>query len=110
MLLSFCLGFWLTTSWLNPTSDFILDFPPRTIVSPPTMIKKLLIFGGTGAAGKGILRASLESKYVEKVIVVTRKSIPTHPKMEQVIHTDFQNYSQISEHIKGSDAGKIFDF
>ena len=44
-------------------------------------MKRVMVLGATGAVGSQILAQALASKQVEKVIAVTRRAIPEHPKL-----------------------------
>ncbi len=66
---------------------------------------KVIITGSTGMVGKGVLLECLNSKHVDKVLVINRSSINIkHPKLREIIHTDFQDFSVIKAELKGYDA------
>ncbi len=66
---------------------------------------KVIITGTTGMIGKGVLIECLESPNVEKVLVINRSSLKMeHPKLKEVIHKDFFDFSPIKEDLKGYDA------
>ena len=59
---------------------------------------KAIITGTTGMVGKSVLLECLESDHVESVLIVNRKSINlSHPKLVEVIHSDFHNLDDIKE-------------
>ncbi len=66
---------------------------------------KTIIFGATGMVGEGVLHQSLKHPDVESVLVIGRKSCSvTHPKLKEIIHNDFYNYTAIEEQLKGFNA------
>jgi uncharacterized protein YbjT (DUF2867 family) len=63
---------------------------------------KVIVFGATGMVGEGVLREALNHDSVESVLVIGRRScLMVHPKLKELIHHDFFNYSAIEEHLKG---------
>ncbi len=56
---------------------------------PSSSSKTLLLFGATGMVGQQLLRQSLDSEYVHRVVAPTRKVLPEHPKLENPI-IDFE--------------------
>lgn len=50
----------------------------------------LLLVGATGIVGQQVLRLALADSRVDKVVAVTRKPLPAHPKLENPI-MDFLN-------------------
>jgi len=66
---------------------------------------KVIITGATGMIGEGVLYESLHHPEVEKVLVITRKSCGySNPKLTEIIHTDFSDFSSISDHLTGYNA------
>lgn len=66
---------------------------------------KVIITGATGMVGEGVLYECLQHAGVEKVLVITRN--PTgysHPKLTEIIHSNFLDISPLAESIKGYDA------
>jgi len=66
---------------------------------------KVIVFGATGMVGQGVLRESLLAADVEQVLVVTRR--PTgvkHPKLREVMLTDFADLTPIETELAGYDA------
>lgn len=64
-----------------------------------------IITGTTGMVGEGVLLASLEHPDVEKVLVINRKSCGvTHPKLNEIIHSDFSDLSSVATQLKGYNA------
>lgn len=55
--------------------------------------------------GKSVLIECLESPEVEEVLAINRSSLlMEHPKLKEVIHKDFFDFSSIREDLKGYDA------
>ena len=55
-----------------------------------------IIFGATGMVGQGVLIECLESPEVHSVLVLVRRSCGIkHEKLREVIHNNFQDYSEI---------------
>jgi uncharacterized protein YbjT (DUF2867 family) len=66
---------------------------------------KVIITGSTGMVGQGVLLECLESPKVEKILVINRRHLSIkHPKLTEVIHNDFFDFSAIKDHLKGYDA------
>jgi uncharacterized protein YbjT (DUF2867 family) len=66
---------------------------------------KVIVFGATGMVGQGVLRECLLDTGVESVLVVGRT--PTnveHPKLREVLHRDFSDFSAVSDEFAGHDA------
>lgn len=64
-----------------------------------------IITGATGMVGKGVLLECLESNDVEKVLIIVRQSTGIqHPKLKEVIHKDFSDYSTIIPDMAGYNA------
>lgn len=70
-------------------------------------MKKLnvIVTGATGMVGEGVLFECMENPQVESILIVTRKpSGVSHPKVKEVLHSDFSNAEPIKEQLKGYDA------
>lgn len=66
---------------------------------------KVILFGATGMVGEGVLLTTLNHEDVETVLVIGRRPcMVTHPKLKEIIHHDFFNYSSIEEQLNGYDA------
>jgi uncharacterized protein YbjT (DUF2867 family) len=66
---------------------------------------KVVIFGATGMVGQGVLRECLADAGVESVLAVGRR--PTgrsHPKLREIVHDDFLDFSAIEPELTGYDA------
>ncbi len=66
---------------------------------------RVVIFGASGMVGHGALRACLLDEGVTEVLVVVRKPLNLgHPKVREIVHTDFTDYSAIREELRDLDA------
>jgi len=66
---------------------------------------KALLFGATGMVGEGVLHVALKHPDVESVLVIGRKSCGVkHPKLKELIHNDFYDYSAIEKELIGYNA------
>jgi uncharacterized protein YbjT (DUF2867 family) len=66
---------------------------------------RAIITGATGMVGEGVLHECLLSDAVEKVLVINRKPCGiSHPKLEEIIHADFFNFSPIEDKLEGYNA------
>ena len=71
------------------------------------MNKKInaIITGSTGMVGEGVLLESLQHPYVESLLVVNRRPCGvTHPKLTEIIHTDFFNLLPVESKLSGYNA------
>jgi uncharacterized protein YbjT (DUF2867 family) len=66
---------------------------------------KAIIFGATGMVGEGVLHVALEHPDIESVLVIGRKPCDMkHPKLKELIHNDFYDYSAIEKKLVGYNA------
>ena len=66
---------------------------------------KAILFGATGMVGEGVLHVIINHADVEKVLVVGRRPCGvTHPKLKELLHNDFFDYSAMEEQLKGYNA------
>jgi len=66
---------------------------------------KVIITGATGMIGEGVLHHCLNHPLIEQVLVVTRQTTGySHPKLREIIHTDFFDLEPILEKLSGYDA------
>lgn len=69
------------------------------------MNKRVIITGATGMVGKGVLLECLDHPAITEVLVVGRNSTGiAHPKLKELIHSDFSDFSNVTETLKGYDA------
>lgn len=55
--------------------------------------------------GKGVLLECLDHPEVEKALIIGRSKLDLeHPKLEQIIHADFSDFSSIKSELSGYDA------
>jgi uncharacterized protein YbjT (DUF2867 family) len=66
---------------------------------------KVIITGATGMVGEGVLYECLYHPEVEKVLVISRRSCGySHPKLTEIIHSDFADFSSLDDNLKGYNA------
>jgi uncharacterized protein YbjT (DUF2867 family) len=66
---------------------------------------RVIVFGGTGAAGGSVLNVCLAAPAVEEVRAVTRRALSrSDPKLRAVVHADFLDYAAVAEAFAGLDA------
>jgi uncharacterized protein YbjT (DUF2867 family) len=67
--------------------------------------KRLVIVGATGMVGGYALRYALENSAVGSVTSIGRKKLGmSHPKLTEVLHSDFADCSALAETLLGQDA------
>src|SRR4051794_16279364 len=66
---------------------------------------KVIIFGATGMVGQGALIECLASPAVDRVLAIVRRSTGRqHPKLAELIHRDFTDFTTIEPQLGGYDA------
>jgi hypothetical protein len=66
---------------------------------------RAIITGTTGMVGEGVLLECLASNDVEQVLIINRKQGGfSHPKLKEIIHSNFQDLSPIADQLKGYNA------
>jgi nucleoside-diphosphate-sugar epimerase len=66
---------------------------------------KVIITGATGMVGEGVLLECLQNTTVSEVLIINRKHYEfSHPKLKELIVTDFFELNAFAEKIKGYDA------
>lgn len=69
------------------------------------MNKKVIITGATGMVGKGVLLECLDHKAIGEVLAIGRNPVGMeHPKLKELIHTDFTDFYKVQDKLKGYDA------
>ena len=66
---------------------------------------KVIVFGASGMVGQGVVRECLADASVTQVLSVVRA--PTgraDPKLRELVHRDFTNFSNVEAELKGYDA------
>ena len=65
---------------------------------------KVIITGATGMVGKGVLLECLDHNNVEEALVIGRNPIGmNHPKLKEIIHKDFSDFSGIADQLENLD-------
>ena len=66
---------------------------------------RVIIFGATGMVGAGALLESIEDARVTSILLVSRSTAGvSHPKVRELLHTDFFEYSRIQSEFASHDA------
>jgi uncharacterized protein YbjT (DUF2867 family) len=61
---------------------------------------KVIITGSTGMVGEGVLHECLNHSEVESVLVINRRTCDVkHPKLKEIIHQDFSDFSSIENEL-----------
>lgn len=69
------------------------------------MSMKAILFGATGMVGEGVLHEALDDPRIDSVLVIGRRSCDLrHPRLIEVLHNDFYDYSAIEVRLAGYDA------
>lgn len=67
-------------------------------------LKNVIIAGSTGMTGKSILERCLKSSKVNLCTSIVRKKTGIeHPKLKEIVHDDFKDFSKIENHFKDQD-------
>lgn len=65
----------------------------------------VVVFGGSGLIGDGFLQECLRADDVAQVVAVGRTRLDlTHPKLRQIVHADFLDFTAIKGDLAGADA------
>ena len=71
----------------------------------PMECMKVVLFGGSGMVGQGVLRECLGDDDVTSVVSIVRTATgASHPKLREVVHGDFFDFSSIGGDLAGADA------
>ena len=66
------------------------------------MPMKVIVTGASGMVGKGVLLECLDHETVSQVISIGRTKLDMdHPKLKQIAHPDFSDFSGIKEALQG---------
>lgn len=66
---------------------------------------RVILFGATGMVGQGVLRECLLDPDVIDVLTIGRSATgQPHPKLREIVHSDFLDYSAIEHDLSGYDA------
>ncbi|MGI9203488.1 MAG: hypothetical protein ACR2Q3_05740 [Woeseiaceae bacterium] len=77
---------------------------------PTASYETIAIFGASGTAGDGILKAALANTDIRKIHVITRRATPrieegvASGKVQMTLHMDYLDYSAVHEQIADADA------
>jgi nucleoside-diphosphate-sugar epimerase len=72
------------------------------------MALNVIITGSTGMVGEGVLHECLLHSEVESILVINRKSCGlTHPKLKEILHEDFSDFSGLEQELTGYDAAYL---
>jgi hypothetical protein len=81
------------------------DDPVAVLEESPVHPEAVAVFGASGTAGDGILKALLASPDIKKIHVITRRATPrieegvASGKVQMTLHMDYLDYSALSEQI-----------
>jgi len=68
-------------------------------------MKKVIITGATGMVGKCVLLECLDHEAIGEVLVMGRNRVGIdHPKLKELIHKDFTDFSGVKDQLSGVDA------
>ena len=65
--------------------------------------KTAIVIGATGMVGKQVLNLLLDLDVYKQVIAVTRKPLPTHPKLKNLV-IDFGRLAEALKKVKADEA------
>jgi uncharacterized protein YbjT (DUF2867 family) len=69
---------------------------------------KVLITGASGMIGKAVLLECLDHDTISEVLSIGRSKIDLqHPKLKQLHHADFADFSNVKDRLKGYDAAYL---
>ncbi len=83
--------------------------PIAILEDPAASYKTIAIFGASGTAGDGILKAALADSGVSKIHVITRRATPrieagvAAGKVQMTLHMDYLDYSAVQQQIAEAD-------
>ncbi len=68
-------------------------------------MKKVIITGATGMVGKGVFLECLDHPEIKEVLSIgRRKTDIQHPKLKELVHQDFSEFSSVAGQLQGYDA------
>lgn len=66
---------------------------------------KVIITGSTGMVGKAVLLECIDDSRVDEILLINRSPLDiSNPKVKEVIHKDFKDFSAIQSQLGGYDA------
>jgi hypothetical protein len=112
----------LKTVLLTPVALFAVLYTAQAIrvatydntapvpAGPPASLETIAIFGASGTAGDGILKAALANPGIKKIHVITRRTTPrmeagvASGKVQVTRHLDYLDYAAVRGQMAGVDA------
>jgi hypothetical protein len=88
----------------------LIDDQIEILAAPAASYDTIAIFGASGTAGDGTLKAALADPDIRKIHVITRRPTPrieegvASGKVQMTLHMDYLDYSAIHEQIAEADA------
>jgi uncharacterized protein YbjT (DUF2867 family) len=74
-------------------------------MTAPDKQKRVVIVGATGMVGGYALRYALEQPAIGRVTVIGRRRLDiSHPKLTEILHRDFGDFSALAQALSGPDA------
>ena len=68
-------------------------------------MKNVIITGASGMVGRGVLLECLDHEQVGRVVSIGRSELKMdHPKLVELVHKDFSDFSSLKEDLAGYDA------
>ncbi len=86
------------------------DKSVEPLAQPATPHETIAIFGASGTAGDGILKAVIADPHVQKIHVITRRATPrmdegvARGKVQMTLHMDYLDYGAVHEQVAEADA------
>lgn len=66
---------------------------------------RAIITGSTGMVGEGVLHECILHPDVEKILIINRRSLGiNHPKVTEILHTNFHDITPIEDQLEGYNA------
>jgi hypothetical protein len=66
---------------------------------------KAIVTGATGMVGEGVLHECILHPDVEEILILTRKkTVINHPKVKEVVHSDFFNIAPVADQLRAYNA------
>jgi len=62
---------------------------------------RVIITGSTGMVGEGVLHECLNHQEIESILVINRRASGViHPKLKEIIHSDFFNFTSLRDQLQ----------
>ncbi len=76
-----------------------------SLQSSKMMGLKVIITGATGMVGEGVMLECIANDYIKEILLIVRKpSGVAHPKVKEIVHSNFFDIGPIAGQLKGYDA------